>query len=442
MARIGLFTWPGSGHVNPMAALGRRLSKMGHSVSFVSVLDMKDIIEAAGIRFVGYGFTDYPKGRIRELNERLSKLAGLQALRCIVDGEVKACSVQLDELPCIIQNENFDMLLVDATQPAPLTVAEHLGVPAVTIDLLPPIFDESSAPPFIFGWDYERTLFAHCRNYIGNRVFFSVWSKFMRVVNERRREWSLPAHRNINDIFSQWLRITQMPAILDFPRRRLPSNFVYAGPFIDGEGRQHVPFPWERLDGRKLIYASLGTLQNGVVAIFQAIVDAVQDRPDLQLVLSIGKGTSMEELEELPRGSIVVENAPQLELIERASLVITHAGQNTALEALQAGKPMVAIPIASDQPGVAARLKRLGVAVVVPVKDVNALRLRAAIDRVLKVERFSLAAKACRVHLSELRGLDIAASRIDAAVRDRTMRRRQESALAEMGPEVFVSPLR
>lgn len=54
--------------------------------------------------------------------------------------------------------------------------------------------------------------------------------------------------------------------------------------------------------------------------------------------------------------------APQFAPLEKATLAITHAGLNTALEALARGVPMVAIPITNDQPGVAGRLEWLGLA--------------------------------------------------------------------------------
>ena len=79
--------------------------------------------------------------------------------------------------------------------------------------------------------------------------------------------------------------------------------------------------------------------------------------------------------------------APQLALLRRAALSITHAGLNTALESLSHGLPMVAIPITNDQPGVASRLEWLGVAEVVQPGKLSAARLRAAIETVLRDSR-------------------------------------------------------
>jgi len=42
---------------------------------------------------------------------------------------------------------------------------------------------------------------------------------------------------------------------------------------------------------------------------------------------------------------LVVEYAPQLELLAKARLTITHAGLNTVLDSLSNGVPLVAIPI-------------------------------------------------------------------------------------------------
>ena len=58
----------------------------------------------------------------------------------------------------------------------------------------------------------------------------------------------------------------------------------------------------------------------------------------------------------VPDNAIIVERAPQLELLKRTSVCVTHAGLNTVLESLAQGVPQVAIPGTPDQPGVAARI--------------------------------------------------------------------------------------
>jgi hypothetical protein len=59
---------------------------------------------------------------------------------------------------------------------------------------------------------------------------------------------------------------------------------------------------------------------------------------------------------DLPGKPIVVPDAPHHQLIERATLMISHAGLNTTLTSLGCGVPVLAIPITNEQPGIAARL--------------------------------------------------------------------------------------
>ena len=142
------------------------------------------------------------------------------------------------------------------------------------------------------------------------------------------------------------------------------------------------PFPYEKLTGRPLIYASMGTTQNQLLWIFQMIAEACMGL-DAQLVITLGGGVNLKSLPESPGNPIVVGYAPQLELLKKASLTITHAGLNTTLESLSNGVPVVAIPITNDQPGVAARIAWTGTGEVIPLGEVTGEKLQKAIIRVL-----------------------------------------------------------
>jgi zeaxanthin glucosyltransferase len=80
----------------------------------------------------------------------------------------------------------------------------------------------------------------------------------------------------------------------------------------------------------------------------------------------------------------VVAYAPHQQLIERSTLVITHAGLNTTLTALGCGVPVLAIPITNEQPGIAARLAYSGAGRVLPVQKLNAVKLRDMVSEMLQ----------------------------------------------------------
>nr|WP_309740368.1 MULTISPECIES: nucleotide disphospho-sugar-binding domain-containing protein [unclassified Chamaesiphon] len=109
---------------------------------------------------------------------------------------------------------------------------------------------------------------------------------------------------------------------------------------------------------------------------------------DAQLVIALGGGSNPASLPDLPGSPLVVGYAPQLELLQKAALTITHAGMNTALESLSNGVPMVAIPIANDQPGVAARIAWTGTGEVITLGKLTSSRLRTAVKKVLKEDYY------------------------------------------------------
>jgi MGT family glycosyltransferase len=114
---------------------------------------------------------------------------------------------------------------------------------------------------------------------------------------------------------------------------------------------------------------------NGLDHVYKIILETVGKLPEIQVVLSAGKNAKPEDLGSVPSNTILVRSAPQIELLKRATLCITHAGLNTTLEALGQGVPMVAIPIGYDQPGVAARIAYHGVGEFVEIGDLTAERL-------------------------------------------------------------------
>ena len=74
-------------------------------------------------------------------------------------------------------------------------------------------------------------------------------------------------------------------------------------------------------------------------------------------------------------------------MLAQASAVVTHAGLNTVLDALEAGVPMLALPIAFDQPGVAARIEHAGVGLRL-LPALAAARIAHALRRLLDEAAF------------------------------------------------------
>jgi zeaxanthin glucosyltransferase len=404
-----------TGHLNPMIALGRALQRKGHRITFVQVLDVRAPIEAAGLDFIPIGVSDYPLGEIPRLHRVQGALGGLAAFRFTLAKLQRQAAMHLRDIPPILRAERVDGLLVDQVLLAGGSIADALELPFVTACCTVLIHEDDAIPPFNTSWRYSRAPLARLRNRAAYALFHQLTAPVRRVVNEYRREHGLQELGRSEAFLSGLAQVSQQPQVTEYPRAKLPACFSFTGPFIDAQARPALSFPDERLTGEPLIYASLGTLQNRQTSIFRIIVDACRGLK-AQLVISLGGAADSVELTDVPETTIAVDYAPQLELLARARLTLTHAGVNTVLESLAAGVPLVAVPITNDQPGMAARVQWAGLGEVLPFGKATAAGLRALIDRVLSEERYRQRAFEVQKAIEQARGLDLASDIVDKAL--------------------------
>ena len=417
MGHIGMFTPASPGHMNPMSCLGRELLRRGHRVTYFQLRDCEQDVLRNGLDYAPIAEKDYPKGTLPTIYAELGEREGTAAIKYVIAWFGREARAVMAEAPDAVRRAGIDLMLVDQTTPGPAIVAEHLGIPLVLVSNALILNREASIPPFFTPWTYSTNPIAQVRNRLAYAALDRLAAPYLDILNDQRRRWNLkPVGMDGAGAVSA-AHISQQPACFDFPRREMPSNFSYTGPFHDVRVRPPCSFPWERLTGRPLIYASMGTLQNRLGHVFQAIAEACRGL-DADVVISLGGGGAADGIGKLPGDPIVVPFAPQLELLAKASLTITHAGMNTALETLAYGVPAVAIPVGNDQPGVAARLKWSGAGELLPLSQLRADRLHALVRRVLNDTHYGERARELQRGIQASGGLKQAAGIVESAQRN------------------------
>jgi zeaxanthin glucosyltransferase len=411
LSHIGFICFPGAGHLIPAIALGRRLQERGHRVTFFHSIMARPRLTSAGLGFwqlenqnylnASGSQTGWPCLPGADLVQRLQAHA-----QCI-----------LQEGPSALSGAGVDALIVDQAALGGGSVAELLRMPFATVCFFPPVIIDSSVPQTVFPWSYRNSQIARIRNQTANLFIRAMLQPVLSTLNLSRSSWNLTKIRSLNEATSQLAILSQMPESFDFPHEVRCPHLFYTGPFQDAKGRWTPPFPWDLLDGRDLVYASLGTVRNDMPHMFRVIAEACASQ-DLQLVLSLGGGRlNPEDLGLLPGNPIVVHYAPQLDLLRRARLTITHAGMNTTLESLAEGVPLVAIPLADDQPGVSARITWTGVGTVVHPRSLSVKKLRSAVQETISQERYRSAAQAMQHRIGTMDGARAGAQIIERVFR-------------------------
>lgn len=400
MATIALAVWPLPGVLNGVLALARHLDRRGHRVCIVSIPDGAAAAAQASVPFESVLGDMFPPGFLLGLRKRFAELGPFALLRemrrttrqyeTLIDALLSGTNRQLDETMDRIAP---DLVLVGSDVPHMAIlglVAARRGIPFAYVTSLfshyagpanPPLSSRHVPRPGALGRTWVRLLWARQR-IVGRLRHAAVTAIGMdidifRILRPLAREtgYGWPDWHSFLSPMVMAPEFLLSAAELDFPQPMPPGRHRLG--FIEDSERNEAPFPWERLDlTRKLLFCSLGTLLYLPLkrqrTLLQAMIDAAAGRPEWQLVMATGSYVLPDELTVRDPSAIVLERVPQLRILERAGLMITHAGVNSVHECVYFGVPMVALPIAFDQPGCAARVVHHGLGVIGDARKADA----------------------------------------------------------------------
>jgi UDP:flavonoid glycosyltransferase YjiC (YdhE family) len=147
-----------------------------------------------------------------------------------------------------------------------------------------------------------------------------------------------------------------------------------------------APFSeWQRLDSaRPLVYVSFGTIFYRRPELLRQVIAATSGL-GVQVVVSVGDLGP--ELAGAGDHVILAPYVPQREMLQRASAFVTHGGYNSVAESVRAGKPMLVIPLAIDQPVQAHYVARAGFGVSLRPDDATTPAVAAALETLLDSSR-------------------------------------------------------
>ena len=370
--KIGFICLNLPGHMNPMTAVAHQLRQRGHDVVFLYLPNAN-------------GFPCIPADENDEVNATrpaVSKLVGWEALQFYCGVISRETEKILQSLPQMVEKTRIDALVLDPIQFFVELGAIKLGVPYVSVAVASYLDYSGRTPLCCYGWPHDTTPEAIVRNRKGvaefTRLVSSEGIKAYAKEAGIEIDWDAPT-----DVFSRLAHITQVPKEFDFEDSLSSPEFYHAGPFYDANARPKIDFPWDRLTGQPVIYASMGTILNGQPDVFRMIAAGVTKHKGTQLVLSIGDQIDPKQIGPVPDNTIIVKRAPQLDVLKRACVCITHAGLNTVLESLTCGVPQVAIPVTFDQPGIAARIAAKKTGVATELEKLTPDHLSTLLDEVL-----------------------------------------------------------
>lgn len=179
----------------------------------------------------------------------------------------------------------------------------------------------------------------------------------------------------------------------DFDFSRLPNHHCYVGPLLDDSPGNYPSWIDEPGDPWALITVS--SLKQDDIVIARAALAGLSTLP-LRVLVTAGPHAG-QALGPLPQNARIEQYVPHGPVLAKARLMVSHAGHGSVMRALWHSVPMVLVPWARDQGGVAARAAYLGVAEIVDKPSISPERLAEAVRLVLNDD--AMAAKVASVSL-------------------------------------------
>lgn len=159
------------------------------------------------------------------------------------------------------------------------------------------------------------------------------------------------------------------------------DEYIFVGPcFLEEKEVSDIIF--ENIKN-KIIYITFGTILFNNKDFFEKCFDAFKDM-DVTVILSVGEKIDINSLNSIPKNFIVRNHVPQLEVLKRADLMISHGGMNSIQEALYYKVPSLIFPQQKEQLIIGARIEKLGCGY--SFNEFSSESLRELSEKILKDE--------------------------------------------------------
>jgi len=403
-------------HVRAMEAVAGELLAREHRVTVVQQADVAAMLRDPRLGFAQVGAGSHPPGSLQSVIDRAARPGGPWGIRRVIADMASATDMYCREAPGVLRTIGADCIIADQMEPAGGLVAEHLGLPFVSVACALPVNREALVPLPVMPWRYRATPWGEQLNLHSSGVYDRAMQAHAAVIARHAAAFGLPPRQRLDECLSPLLQLSQTTPGFDFPRTSLPEHFHGIGPLrsaLSDESPMDTPVA----PGRPFVFASLGTLQGDRFGLFRRIAAACRELDVQLLIAHCGRLDASQERRLLKAGACwVTDFAPQRAVLARADAVITHAGLNTVLDALEAGVPSLALPIAFDQPGVAARVVHAGVGLKLDPRLASRRRIVQGLRRLLREPGFAERARELGDEVRTAGGAPRAAQLIEAAL--------------------------
>lgn len=396
-----------SGHVNPVCGLVHELCKQPNiQCIFYGIEDHRAMIENTGATFRAYADRNVADTTLPKVTERHKEFVFSRFMNRMIDSSY----VILPDLIRDAETDKPDLIIVDPgfiTSKYLVEILKKRGLAIKCVEFFPHFVMTQAMLDSVPGIMPKNIRVIFSIIYILFRQLWLSWSFGISIYPPLDLLLGKKEH----------LKIVAISPQLHPRLQEYNSTYKFVGDCVSEQTRRSTTddkeldsvlelFP-AKSGQLKLIYMSLGTVFNHNLFVYESVIRAIEEfdqkqsrneisSSNLLTIISLGEKGYETLNEKISKGELTVPKnvllrarVPQLDVLKKADLFITHCGMNSANETIKYGVPIVAIPIDGDQPIVAIRMcDELSLGLRLDPLKLNPDEIADAIYQVLSDEKF------------------------------------------------------
>ncbi|AIQ13708.1 macrolide family glycosyltransferase [Paenibacillus durus] len=364
MSKVLFLSIPAHGHVNPTLGLVNELINQGEEVTYFCTEEFKEKIEKTGAEFKSYKIESIFGNR----KDNPPQDTGLARLFDNINEALKSSDKIIEDVLDQIKDKHFDYIMYTAMYPFGNAFAQILKIPSVSS------FAVFATPKELMAQHKEFSNEELMKNH-------PVMETYKKASKQLKEVYGVEMPDNLMSLFFNKgdINIAYTSKYFVSHPEYYDDSFKFIGPPIY-DRQENLDFPFERLEGKKVVYISLGTVFNTDTKLYELFFKTFADTD--AVVVMTAYNVDLSEFD-IPDHFIVRNFVPQSEILKYTDVAITHAGMNSTSDLLYNEVPFVAIPIGADQPYMAGRASELGAAISLDKDQLTPELLKDSVEKVL-----------------------------------------------------------
>lgn len=392
MKTIMIFLSPVVSHFLPTIQLTNHLQERNIRVIYVGFPKISTVVKS-----YGYEFIEINSVKLSDINKNYESWNFIEHAKCykkINDEIFKIIKENKTDL-CLYDISRFNMffLPIYSSNIPMLSFWTCSGADDINTRVPP---NSSTIIPTNTFINRVRVLFQWIKRYIKkefnikrivSKCFFP-YPDIRKIARKDNLVWKY----NIDSPYIENEKIIFGPSAFEFNSRGINGNYLGLS-IADSRETDNFEFDYDWINSqKKLIYCSLGTMckrYSYSIKFFNEVIKMADNQDKWQFIINIGD-VSRDKLIDIidTKKILLVKDVPQLEILARSNVVLSHGGYGTIKECIKYEVPIIVFPCTYDQPGNASRVDHHKIGKKFKIRKVNSKRIENLITDVINNYEF------------------------------------------------------